>query len=83
MFCSISSRCWMISMCKQAQEAAAEAEAQRVARFRNEGKAGVVEAELLQLLPQVLEIGGVDRIHAAEDHLLRLLITGQRLGGGI
>ena len=68
---------------QQAQEPAAEAEAQRVAGFRHVREAGVVQAQLLQLFPQVLEIGGVDRVHAAEDHLLRLLITGQRLGGGI
>ncbi len=65
---------------QQAQKPAAEAEAQRVARFRHVGEAGVIQAELLQLFAQILEIGGVDRIHAAENHLLRLLITGERLG---
>ena len=42
------------------------------------GEAGVVEPQLAEGLAQVLEIVVVDRVEAAEDHRLRLLVAGQR-----
>ncbi len=68
---------------QQAEEAAAEAEAERDARFGLEDEGGVVELELAHRRLEVLEVGGVDRIDAAEDHRLDLLEAGQRLGRGL
>ena len=44
------------------------------------GEGGVVEPELADRGAQILEIGGVDREEAAEDHRLRRPEAGQRLG---
>src|SRR5690606_31022142 len=55
---------------QQAQEAAAEAEAQRGAGLHLIGEAGVVQAQAADGGAQVLEVGGVDREEAAEDHRL-------------
>jgi hypothetical protein len=57
---------------QQAEEAAAEAEAQRVARFRLKRERAVVESHLLERLAQVLELARNGRIEAAEHHWLRL-----------
>ena len=64
---------------EEAEEAAAEAEAQRRAGLHLEAEAGVVEAQLGEEVAQLLEIGGVDREEAAEDDRLDLLEAGQRL----
>ena len=66
---------------EQAEEAAAEAEAERGAGLHLEGEAGVVEAQLADGGAQVLEVGGVDREQAAEHHRLDRLEAGQRLCG--
>ena len=66
---------------QEAEEAAAEAEAERGAGLRLVGEARVVEAQLADRLAQVLELGGIDREQAAEHHRLRRLEAGQRLGG--
>ena len=66
---------------QQAEEAAAEAEAERGRGLHLVGEAGVVEAQLAHRGAQVLELGGVDREEAAEHHRLRRLEAGQRLGG--
>ncbi len=66
---------------QQAEEAAAEAEAERGGGFHLVGEAGVVEAQLAHGGAQVLEVGGVDREQAAEHHRLRRLEAGQRVGG--
>ncbi|MNQ87058.1 hypothetical protein D3C85_1022680 [compost metagenome] len=66
---------------QQAEEAAAEAEAQGGAGFHLEGEAGVVQAQLADGGAQVLEVGGVDREQAAEDHRLDFLEALQRFGG--
>ena len=65
---------------EQAEEAAAEAEAERGAGLHLEAEAGVVEAQLVEAVAELLEVGGVDREQAAEHHRLDLLEAGQRLG---
>ena len=66
---------------KQAEEAAAEAEAQRGAGFHLVLEAGVVEAQPRHGLAQVLELRGVHREEAAEHHRLHRLEAGERLRG--
>ena len=66
---------------QQAEEAAAEAEAERRRGLHLVGEARVVEPELAHRRAQLLEVGGVDREQAAEHHRLRRLEAGQRLGG--
>ena len=64
---------------QQAQEAAAEAKAERGAAFHFEAEAGVVEAQLADAFAQLLKVGGVDREQAAEHHRLDFLEAGQRV----
>jgi hypothetical protein len=66
---------------QQAEEAAAEAEAQRLRDFRLEVQRGVVELELLQRLAQRLVVVRLDREQAGEHLRLDFLEAGQRLGG--
>ena len=68
---------------QQAEEAAAEAEAQRGGGLRLVVEAGVVQSQLAKAVAQLLEIVGVDRIQAAPHHRHRRLEAGQRLGGGV
>ncbi len=65
---------------QQAEEPAAEAEAQRGAALHLEAERRVVEAQAGDAFAQLLEVGGVDREHAAEHHRLHFLVAGQRLG---
>ena len=65
---------------QQAEEAAAEAEPERVARLRLPAERGVVEGQLLERVAQVRVGVGVDREQAAEHHRLDLAVAGQRLG---
>ena len=67
---------------EEAEEAAAEAEAQCGAGLHLEAERGVVEAELVERIAELLEVVGVDRKEAAEDHRLDQLEAGQGLGGG-
>src|SRR4030095_1466830 len=67
---------------EQAEEAAAEAEAQRCAALGLEAEAGVVEPQLGNALAELLEVGGVDREQAAEHHRLDFLEAGQGLERG-
>ena len=67
---------------EQAEEAAAEAEAQRGAGLHLEAERGVVEAELVEAVAELLEVGGVDREQAAEHHRLDQLEAGERLRRG-
>ena len=53
---------------QEAEEAAAEAEAEGGGGLHLGGEGGVVELQLLDGVAQVLEVGGVDREEAAEDH---------------
>src|SRR5690606_10774506 len=66
---------------QQAEEAAAEAEAERGGRLHFIGEGGVVEAQLADGGAQVLEVGGVDGKQAAEDDRLRRLEARQGLRG--
>ena len=63
---------------QEAEEAAAEAEAERGGGLHLVGEAGVVEAQPADGGAQVLEVGGVDREEAAEHHRLRRLEARQR-----
>src|SRR5205085_6506370 len=67
---------------EEAEEAAAEAEAQGGAGLHLEAERGVVEAQLVQRVAELLEVVGVDREEAAEDHRLDELEPGQRCGRG-
>ncbi len=48
-----------------------------------EAERGVVEAQLVEAVAELLEVVGVDREQAAEDDRLDLLEAGERLGGGL
>ena len=65
---------------QQAEEAAAEAEAERVGVLRLPEQRGVVERQLLERVAQLLELVGLDREEAAEHHRLDVAVAGQRLG---
>ncbi len=65
---------------QEAQEAAAEAEAERGGGLHLVAEGGVVEPELAHGGAQILEIGGVHGEEAAEDDGLRRLEARQRLG---
>ena len=64
---------------EEAEEAAAEAEAERGAGLHLEAERGVVEAQLVEAVAELLEVGGVDREQAAEHDRLDQLEAGQRL----
>ena len=66
---------------QQPQEPAAEAETQRRARLGFVGHAGVVQLQLLERVAQVRELVAVDRVDAAEDHRLRVLVALDGPGG--
>ena len=66
---------------QQAQEAAAEAEAQRLADLGLVVQRAVVELELLQRVAQLVVLAGLGRVQAGEHLRLDLLEAGQRLGG--
>ena len=68
---------------QQAEEAAAEAEAQRRAGLGLEMERGVVQPELAQRFAQGLELGGIGREQAAEHHRHAGLEAGQHLGRGL
>ncbi len=65
---------------EEAEEAAAEAEAERGAGLHLEAERGVVEAQLVEAVAELLEVVGVDREEAAEDDRLDELEAGE--GGG-
>ena len=67
---------------EQAEEAAAEAEAERRRGLRLPHQRGVVEVELLERLLEFLDVLAVDREDAGEDHRRRLPVAGQRRGCG-
>ena len=64
---------------QQAEEAAAETEAERDRAFRLIDEGRIVELQLADGRLEMLEVGGVDRINAAEDHRVDFLEAGQRL----
>ena len=63
---------------QQAEEAAAEAEAERHRRFRLEEERRVVEAQLLERFAQLGVLMALDRIQPGEHHRLELLEAGER-----
>ena len=67
---------------QQAQEAAAEAEAQRHRVLRLEDERGVVELQPVQRVAQQRIVVALHREEAGEDHRLGGAVAGQRLGGG-
>ncbi len=66
---------------QHAQETATESKSQALADFRHISKGGVVESQFAEGFAQFLEIVVVDWIETAEDHWLRLFVTGQRRFG--
>ena len=67
---------------EQAQEAAAEAKAQRGTGLKFEGQGSIVQLQLFQRVLQVGVLGTVGGVDAAEHHGLDLAVAGQGLGGG-
>src|SRR5207253_11379602 len=67
---------------EEAEEAAAEAEAQCRAGLHLEAERRVVEAQFVEAVAELLEVVGVDREEAAEDHRLDELEAGEGLRGG-
>ena len=62
---------------EQAEEAAAEAEPQRDRGLRLIHERGIVQLQLGQVRLEMLVIGGVDGVNAAEDHRMNFLEAGQ------
>ena len=65
---------------QQAEEAAAEAEAERLRGLRLVEERGVVQLQLLERVAQLRVVVGVGREEPGEDHRLDVLVAGQRLG---
>ena len=63
---------------QQPEEAAAEAEAERLRRLRLVEQRRVVELELLERVAQLRVVVGVGREEAREDHRLDVLVARQR-----
>ena len=68
---------------EQAQEAAAEAEAERHGTLRLEVEGAIVEAQLFERVAEQAVLVGFHRVEAGEDHGLDLFEAGQGLGGGV
>ena len=67
---------------QQPQESAAETKSQRHGGLRLIVQGCIIELQLLQRIPQIRILCAVRRIHAAVDHGLNLLVSGQGLGAG-
>ena len=67
---------------QQAEEAAAEAEAERGRRLRLVEERGVVQPQLLERLAQLGVLVALDRVEPGEHHRLQFLEAGERLRGG-
>ncbi len=65
---------------EQSEEAAAEAEAQGVARLRLEFETWIVDVKLRERVAQLLEVLPIRRIETAINHALRWPIAGQGFG---
>ena len=68
---------------QQAEEAAAEAEAQRDRTLRLEEERRIVQPQLLQRFAQQRVLVRVDGVESGEDHRLQLFEAGQRLNRGM
>ena len=66
---------------QQAEEAAAEAEAERLRGLRLVEERGVVQLQPLERVAELRVVVGVGREEAREDHRLDVLVAGHRLGG--
>ena len=66
---------------QQAEEAAAEAEAERLRRLGLVEERGVVQLQPLERVAQLRVVVRVGREEPREDHRLDVLVAGQRLGG--
>ena len=67
---------------QQAEEAAAKAEAERLAHLGLVAQRRVVELELLERVAQLVVLARLGRVEAGEDLRLDFLEAGQRLGRG-
>ena len=67
---------------EQAEEAAAEAEPERLGRLRLVEERRVVQLQPLERVTQLRVLVGVAREEAGEHHRLDVLVAGQRLRGG-
>ena len=68
---------------EQAEEAAAEAEAERAGGLGLVGQRRVVELELLQGVAQRRVVVAVDRVEPGVDHRVGVLVAAERLGGAV
>ena len=68
---------------QQAEEAAAEAEAERAGGLRLVGQRRVVELEPLERVAQRRVVVAVDRVEPGVDHRVRVLVAAERLGGAV
>ncbi len=67
---------------QEAEEAAAEAEAERLRGLGLVGERPVVQLEALERVAQLRVVVGVGREDPGEDHRLDVLVAGERRGGG-
>src|SRR5213078_1227970 len=68
---------------EQTEEAAAETESESDRTFRLINERRIVQPKFPDGRLEVLEVGGVDRINAAENHRMDFLKARQRLRGGV
>ena len=68
---------------QQAEEAAAEAEAERAGGLRLVGERGVVELQLVERVAQRRVVVAVDRVEPGEHHRVGVLVAAERLGGAV
>ena len=68
---------------KEAEEAAAEAEAEGGGAFGGEGEGGVVDLELAHGDLESLVVGGIDGVDTGEDHGADFLESWEGLGAGL
>jgi len=68
---------------EEAEEAAAEAEAERLGGLRLPGEGGVVQGQLVERVAEVFEAIGLDREEPAEDHRPDLAVALESLGGRV
>ena len=68
---------------QQAEEAAAEAEAERARGLRLVGQRGVVELQPLERVAQRRVVVAVDRVEPGVDHRVGVLVAAERLGRAV
>ena len=70
----------MISMCNRPRKPQRKPKPRASLVSGSNSKLGSLIDELVERVAQLFEVLAVGRIEAAEDHPLRLLVAGQRLG---